>query len=86
MVSLFILALVLVFVGYFYLNASKQVAQVPSTNYSLGVLQDMQATSGNGEVNVFEKAATLSDVPQSHDATVQYSPSDLGKTDLTHPE
>lgn len=85
-VSAGLLVLIVAFVGYSYLNLKPPVTQETPTQYSLGVLQEMQSSSSDSKANVFEKAASLHNIPQSQGASVDYSASELGKTDLSHPE
>jgi hypothetical protein len=85
-VSAGVLVLVLGYSAYNYFNMPTGSANATKNQYSLGVVQEMQATSAGGKANVFEKAALLHDIPQSQGENVQYNPSDLGKTDLSHPE
>lgn len=85
-VSSGLLVVIAAFVGYSYINLKPPVIQETPTQYSLGVLQEMQAPSTDTKANVFEKAASLHNIPQSQGESVDYAKSELGKTDLSHPE
>lgn len=72
--------------AYNFLNPTAVTAQVTPTQYNLAVVDEMQASPSPTKANVFEKASKLHDIPQSQGSSVKYVPSELGKTDLSHPE